>query len=195
MAAFNWKQFLTDYSQELAMRNQLLDWAEVPQSARDDHWFGFPPATEEEIATAEKSLEIELPDNVRAFYRVTNGWMLCGHRIYDIRPVEKLCWLSEGSPDLWSICEVDSDPPEDADEREWWYEQGIKVRCSLMLNTRGDDATLLFDPRVDLSTHKFRFGTWAAWNPAMVWTASTLAEFFEQSRETLTQIDGLSGTP
>lgn len=189
MVTFNWKQFLTDYSHELASHHQYLDWAEVPQRARDAGWFGFPPATEAMIANAERSLGIQLPDDLRAFYLVTNGWMLCGHSIYDIRPVEELCWLSDGSPALWSICEVNPEPPEDDDDREWWYDQGIKVCRSLMLNTRGDDATLLYDPTDDLSSNEFRYGTWAAWHPAMEWSAITFQEFFEQERETLEEID------
>ncbi len=190
MAAFNWNQFLTDYSQELASKDQYLDWAEVPQAARDAKWFGFPPATDEAIAKSERLLGIQMPEDMRDFYRVTNGWMLCGHTIYDIRPIEQLCWLSDGEPELWSVCEVDDDPPEDDDEREWWYDQGVKVRRSLMLNTRGDDSTLLFDPDADPSSNELRFGTWAAWNPAMEWTATSLEEFFLQSREMLAQMDG-----
>lgn len=186
MATFNWKQFLTEYSQELASQHQYLDWAEVSQVAREAKWFGFAPATENEIACAEQSLGIQLPEDMRGFYRVTNGWMLCGHSIHDIRPVEELRWLSDGDPKLWELCEVDPEPPEDDDdEREWWYEQGIKVRRSVILNTRGDDATLLYDPLADVSANELRYGTWAAWNPAMEWTASTLSEFFQQSREAL----------
>lgn len=189
MVTFNWLQFLKDYSHELASFNQLLDWAEAPEAAREEQWFGFPPATNDQIVNAEQLLKISLPDDIRAFYRVTNGWMVCGHSVYDIRPIEKLCWLSDGSPDLWSICKVDGDPPEDEGEREWWYEQGVKVCRSLMLNTRGADSTLLFDPEADVTTNELRFGTWAAWNPAMVWTALSLTEFFEQSRETSNNID------
>lgn len=189
MTSLNWNKFLADYSLDLSMRIQLLDWAEVPQIAREVGWFGFAPATEDEITSAERSLGIQLPDDLRAFYRVTNGWMLCGHSIYDIRPVEELCWLSEGAPELWSICEMDPEPPQDDDDREWWYNQGIKVCRSLMLNTRGDDSTLLYDPAGDLYTGELRYGTWAAWNPAMEWTAKTFQDFFQQEREILAHID------
>jgi hypothetical protein len=188
MAVFNWNQFLIDYSRELASRQQLLAWAEIPQEPREKCWFGYPPATDEQILIAEQSLEIQLPEDLRAFYRVTNGWMLCGHSIYDIRPIDELCWLSTGSRDLWSLCQVDAQPPQDEDEREWWYDQGVKVCRSLMLNRRGDDATLLFDPGAK-QANELRYGTWAAWNPAMEWTAGSLQEFFEQSREILSQID------
>jgi hypothetical protein len=192
MAVFNWKQFLTDYSRELASRQQLLDRAEVPSDAREKIWFGYPPATDEQITDAEQSLGIQLPEGMHAFYRVTNGWMLCGHSIYDIKPIDRLCWLSDGSPYLWSLCKVNAEPPydDDEDEREWWYEQGVKVCRSLMLNGRGDDSTLLFDPQADPSTNELRFGTWAAWNPGMEWCAISLEEFFEQSRGTLAQMDG-----
>jgi len=187
---FDWRQFLTDYSRELANRTQCLDWADVPHAARDDQWFGYPPATDDQISNAEQSLNITLPEDIRSFYRVTNGWMLCGHSIYDIRPVQELCWLSVGNPRLWSLCEVDTHAPEDEDDREWWYEQGIKVRRSLLLNTRGDDAYLLFDPETATSTTELRYGTWAAWNPAMNWMTATFVDFFRAERENLAQIVG-----
>jgi hypothetical protein len=189
MAALDWKRFLTDYSRELAFRTPLLDRAGVPEEASEQKWLGYPPATDAQIASAERSLHVVLPDDVRAFYRTTNGWRLCGHQIYDIKPVHELCWLSDGSPTIWTLCKVDMSPPVDDEEHEWWYDQGVKVRRSLMLSTRGDDSMLLFDPESDLPAHELRYGTWAAWNPAMEWTANSLAQFFEQSRETLMQMD------
>lgn len=91
----------------------------------------------------------------------------------------------------WSLSKVDAEPPKnDEYELELWYDQGVKVCRSLMLNTRGDDSTLFFDAESDVSKNELQYGTWAAWNPAMEWTALTLAEFFQQSRETLAQIVG-----
>lgn len=190
MASFNWREFLADYSRELACHPQLLVRADVAADVRKSAWFGFAPATGEQVLETERRLGIQLPEEMHEFYRVTNGWRVCGYRIYDIQPVERLCWLSDGSPDLWSLCKVDPEPPADPEEREWWYEQGVRVCRSLMLNTKGDDSTLLFDPHIGTSSNELRFGTWAAWNPAMEWTAISLQEFFEQSRETLAQIDG-----
>ncbi len=191
MTAFDWKRFLTDYSQELLLRDIYLNWAAVPVSAREAKWLGYPPASNAQIVDAERKLGIHFPDDLRAFYQVTNGWMLCGHTIYDIKPVEKLCWLSQGDPSLWSICEVNPNPPEKADDNaayEEWYDQGIKVCRSLMVNTRGDDATLLYDADQSIPESEFRFGTWAAWHPAMKWTALTFSDFFKLERETLSQV-------
>ena len=163
----------------------------MPHTARDAKWFGFPPASDEEISTAERRLDIPFPDDLREFYRTTNGWMLCGATIYDIMPVQELCWLSTGDPDLWSICEVNPLPPKESGAAyEDWYDQGIKVCRSLMLNTRGDDARLLYDPEPAISAGEQRYGTWAAWHPAMQWRSNTLLEFFEQQRATLSEMGG-----
>lgn len=189
MGDINWKEFLAEYSIELARNNELLDWAEVPEEARKARWFGYPPATYDQIIEAEDRLGIQLPNDIREFYGITNGWMICGNTIYDIMPIEEVCLYSKGEPELWSISEVDSDPPDDELGREIWYETGIKVCRSIMLNRRGDDSTLLYDPGTYSSEDELRFGDINAWNPGIQWTAISLGEYFLQSRETFRYIN------
>lgn len=147
-------------------------------------WFGFPPAAEEKILATERRLEITLPDDLKAFYRVTNGWGVFGVYGCGIVPVDKLAWLSESDPGLCSICMVDPDAPSDEVEREWWYEQGIKVCRSIQLSTSGSEARLLFDPSADSIT-ELRYGIWAAWIPAMEWSDTCFAEFFTREQREL----------
>lgn len=183
----DWTAFLQSYSAELASREERLNWAEVPQEARDKRWLGYPPATDDQIEATESRLGITLPEDVRAFYRISNGWMLCDNSIYDLRPLEDWCWLREGDPDLWELCQSDEFAIEDDDD--YGHEQGTKVCRSLLLNTRGDDASMLYDPFAQEDDLKLCFGTWASWNPAMEWTATTLSEYFVNEREITNQVD------
>lgn len=187
----DWSSFLTEYSRELASCSEYLDWAKVPQYARDANWFGNPPATAEQFVSAEKMLQVSLRQDLREFCLVTNGWMLCGSSVYDIRPVEELQYLTNADPSLWSICAVDGTPPvNDPVEYEMWYEDGIKVCRSIVLNTRGDDSTFLFDSESNLPDNEFRYGTFAAWNPGMEWVSPSFAQYFQEARKTLIQITG-----
>lgn len=144
-------------------------------------WLGFPPATDEQIVATEQRLGITLPCDLKSFYRVTNGWSVIGVYGFGIVPVNELAWLSEADPVLCSNCMVDQDAPINEVEREWWYEQGIKVCRSILLSTGGSEARLLFDPATDTTT-ELRYGLWASWIPAMEWSDTCFAEFFAREQ-------------
>ena len=70
MAELDWATFLRTWS------GQLLDspLAEgLSADVRASAWLGFPPATDDELADAERRLKIPLPPSYRAFLKVSNG--------------------------------------------------------------------------------------------------------------------------
>ena len=70
-----------------------------------------PPATDEEIASAEERLGIELPDDLKAFYRASNGMefvdipdSMC---MPGIRSIEDLDWAPAKDLGLSELLELD----------------------------------------------------------------------------------------
>ena len=79
-----WRKFLNPYSIELLNDDSEI---EVSQEVYQSQWMGYQPATETQIVEAEKRLGVSLPNSLRNFYLVTNGWRETGHFIYDILPL------------------------------------------------------------------------------------------------------------
>lgn len=183
MNEYEWELFLEEVCILQLGCEKLIASASLPDAIYASDWLGRCPATEEQIFATELRLKVKLPEDLKAFYRATNGWMLFGTYHYGIVPVEELNWLSESDPSLWSICEVDEAPPSDNAEREFWYEQGIRVRRSLMLSVVGTEYAMLYDP---LSNDcEKAYGMWVAQNPAMEWTDVSFSNMFERERKYL----------
>lgn len=186
----DWQTFLANYSSELLADQEYLDWAEIPSEARESRWFGFEPASEAAILSAEQRLNTTLPEDLKAFYRVTNGWMFCSTTIYDIVPVQALRYLKGADPNLYSLSlGLVNASTSDEDLLEYRFTDETKVFRSIVLNTRGDAATLLLDPERDLPNDEARYGTWAAWHPGMSWDCLTFVEFFQAERESMMESD------
>lgn len=168
-AAFmDWNCFSSEYSKELQSKTRYLDWAKVPQSARDANWFGFEPATESLIRETEERLRITLPIDLTTFYLVTNGWMFCSTIAYDIKPVQCLNYLPASDPELCSLCDGLINPStSDPELQNARYIDEFKVLRSISLNTSGDDTRLLFDSDTTLPAEELRYGTWTSWHPGM----------------------------
>lgn len=64
-------------------------------------WIGKSPATEIEITTAEKRLGIELPEDVKEFYKNTNGTSeILSHTFCGFDAIENIDWLKNAIPDM-----------------------------------------------------------------------------------------------
>ncbi len=137
-----WRQFLNQYTRELLDDNSEI---EVSQEVYQSKWMGYEPATETQIIEAEKSLGVSLPNSLRNFYLITNGWRETGHFIYDILPVEEIDWLQIRDSHLYGIaCELEEIQ---ATSNEHRYQQGTQVKRSLAISSWGDAAIWLLDPR------------------------------------------------
>jgi hypothetical protein len=102
MATFAWKEFLTQWSQELLAyedirtdRRRLL-----PAGAVSAGWLGFAGATEAQIAQAEARLGIRLPPSYREFLAVSNGWSVLTWFIDHLWSTDEIDWLSVRRQDL-----------------------------------------------------------------------------------------------
>ena len=152
-------------------------------------WMGYEPAPEAAISAAEDRLGCQLPPSLRTFYEVSNGWGMTGSVIFDLLPVEKIGWLKDLDPHLYQIgCKSEerrggrpfkSDPDSTRLER-YCLEQGTMVKRSLVISSWGDAAIWLLDPDEPLPNGEWRGGCWAAWNPAMAWTAESFARIDAQ---------------
>ncbi|BAY86586.1 hypothetical protein NIES267_60960 [Calothrix parasitica NIES-267] len=173
-----WKKFLKRYSIELLSEDSEIEFdEEIYQS----QWMGYEPATETQIAEAEKRLNMTLPNSLRNFYLVTNGWRETGYYIHDILPVEKIDWLRIRDSHLHGIaCKAEErrDIPDNYD-----YEQGTQVKRSLAISSWGDAAIWLLDPGEQDSRGEWAGACWASWIPGMEWTATSFAELMEKELE------------
>jgi hypothetical protein len=62
----------------------------LPDEVRESGWLGFPACSDHEIRSAEMRLGVTLPNTLRDFYLLTNGWRNLNEFVYAILPVEKI---------------------------------------------------------------------------------------------------------
>lgn len=74
MGSFDWKSFLLCWSQIILESMNDEEKQQLPQEVLDSGWFGYPGATDEQIAKVEARLQRRLPPSYREFLKVTNGW-------------------------------------------------------------------------------------------------------------------------
>ncbi len=177
----DWRAFLERYSRDLLECPDVT--VGLPPEALDSAWLGFPPATDAEISETEDRLGRSLPPSLKTFYSVTNGWRTTGLFVWNILPVEGLGWLKDREPQLFELAEMAEGTPgpfknDPGDVRldEYRYEQGTRVKRSLILNSEGDASTWLLDPEEQTSDGEWAAGRWSSWNPAMQWRAPSFAE-------------------
>ena len=173
-----WQQFLKRYSIELLAEDSEI---EVDRQAYQNQWMGYEGATETQIIEAEKRLGTTLPNSLRNFYLVTNGWRETGYFIYDILPVEEIDWLRIRDSHLYDIAcraEKRQDIPDN-----YYYEQGTQVKRSLAISSEGDAAIWLLDPGELDAQGEWAGGCWASWIPGMEWRATSFRQLIELELE------------
>jgi hypothetical protein len=193
MTPDEWKQFLDCLSRDLLADEDTAE--QLPPDVVSSGWLGFAPASEREIAEAEERLGRELPPSLRSFFSVTNGWRFVGCFIWDILSVQEIGWLHEREPFLFDLAveaENESRPfkddPGDVRRDEYRYEQGTRVKRSLVVNSKGDASNWLLDPETFDAFGEWAGGRWSSWNPAMEWSASSFAELMKDEYETFVRL-------
>src|ERR1700733_11746138 len=121
------------------------------------------------------------PPSLRTFYEVSNGWGMLRSFIFDVLPVEQIGWLKDrsGKQDagLYRIaCNAES-PPQDKPRAPWKkdpdgmrgrayrFEQGTRLKRSLVISSWGDAAVSLLDPGEQGHDAEWPGGRWASWHP------------------------------
>ena len=108
-----WRELLQQLS-DLAIADNEIRKRLTPQQI-DKRWLGEPPASEEQIATAEKRLGVRLPPSYRAFLKVSNGWHYPNPFVARVAGTEEIGFLRDIQPELiaaWSEGGNLSDLPE-----------------------------------------------------------------------------------
>ena len=173
-----WQEFLKHYSIELLADNSDI---EVDEEVYQSKWMGYKLATETQIIEAEKRLGISLPNSLRNFYLVTNGWRDVGYFIYDILPIEKIDWLRLGKSYLYEMaCKIEE--KQDSSD-EYCYQEGTQVRRSLAISSWGDAGIWLLYPGEQDAQGEWAGGHWASWKHDIDWWVTSFAELMERELE------------
>lgn len=68
-----------------------------------EQWIGRVGATEEQIFETEKRLGISLPEDVKEFYKITNGTAeILSHTFSGFMPIHEIDWLKNAIPDMFT---------------------------------------------------------------------------------------------
>ena len=182
-----WKAYLQDCSRQIIEAGEA-DGPILPKETIRSGWLGYEGASSTAVRQAEKRLGISLPPSLSAFYAVTNGWRTVGCFVWNVLPVEKIGWLAELEPDLWenaiSLEEHEAND-ERADIRSWAYEEGMRVKRSLVASAWAecDASTCLLDPETVNDNGEWAGGRWSSWNPGMEWIADSFEGLFRDEYE------------
>ena len=186
MTPFEMRDFLQGYSRELIACAEIAD--RLPPEVVHSGWLGFEPVSEEQLLQAEQRLGVSLPESLRSFYRVTNGWRITGFFVDEVLPIGRIDWIEHLSPDLYRIASETEgaygpigEHVEGEHMAEYRFEQGTRVKRSLVISLEGDASTWLLDPGTQTVTGEWAAGRWSSWNPAMSWQAESFADllFYE----------------
>lgn len=190
MEPLEWKAYLHECSHQMIADdnndNKGGGW-NVPQEVIESGWLGYEGASAEAIQKAETRLGITLPPSLRSFYAVTNGWRNVGCFIWEVLPLEKLGWIADLEANLWEMAvstEEENAHHERADLREYAYEDGTRVKRSLVIAQDGDASTWLLDPLTVSTKGEWSGGRWSSWNPGMEWLTESFEQLFRDEYET-----------
>lgn len=176
MSSFDWERFLKRWSQEI-MESIGNDQNHLPPEVVESGWFGYPGATEKQIAQAEARLGTALPPSYRAFLQVTNGWRQTTPFINRLWSTEEIDWFSvrhqnwldvllakSGYPSQTSADAITlpSIPDEEyfvyGDEQDCSKIRAEYLQTALEISQRGEAAIYLLNPQIVTET-----GEWEAW--------------------------------
>lgn len=178
--AFDWRSFLLGWSGEWA--DSLPDdeiRGEEDETARQERWLGFPPASEERIAAMEERLGRRMSPSYREFLRVSDGWRHAGGFVWLLAGTADARWHEDASglAELFEEYLDDDAGPEERHEADIW-------RRGLQLDVESDITHVLMDPEDVDENGEWAVYTWASWRAAPPERhASFLAFMREMHRE------------
>ncbi len=183
-----WRSFLARYSEEGFAWEKLWGLSShLTEDVTKRPWMGFAPADESALQTSESRLGRKLPPSLRCFYSVSNGWRQRGGQndCYGVLPVEEVGWLRDR--DLWvnqwaRQVELKAGPfqndPDNQRRNEYRYEQGTRVRRSLVISF--PRLCWMLDPGVEPHDGEWP-GGYLLYSPLnMSWCATNFAELLAE---------------
>ena len=96
--ATKWRDLLQQIS-DLAIADPQIR-PELTEEQVAKRWLGELPATESQIAQAEKRLGVRLPPSYRAFLKVSNGWNYPNSFVVRLASTEQIGWTRQVTPDM-----------------------------------------------------------------------------------------------
>lgn len=93
-----WRALLQDLSDLAIADPKIRSKLTKEQIAR--RWLGEPPATNAQIAAAEKRLGVRLPPSYRAFLKVSNGWNHPDWVVERLGSADEIGWTRDKDPEL-----------------------------------------------------------------------------------------------
>ncbi|WHM41077.1 SMI1/KNR4 family protein [Streptomyces sp. BPTC-684] len=171
--AFDWRPFLLRWSGEWS--DSLPDDAarsEKDETARRVRWLGFPPASEERIATMEERLGRRIPPSYREFLKVSNGWQHAGGFIFLLAGTADARWHDNesGLADMFEEYLDDDAGPEERREADLW-------RRGLQLDVESDITHVLLDPEDVDEEGEWAVYVWSSWRAAPPERYANFGEF------------------
>lgn len=175
----NWKPFLDQWSRAILAAPDR-EYFELPPDVIESGWLGYPPATEEQIAAAEKRLGVTLPPSYRAFLKVSNGWRHMG--LYDtgLVPVQEIDLARIAVPDYiqpWLNELTD-------DDTDWEGVDYHHLTDALLISKGGySEELLLLNPKVTTPDGEWQAWLFAHWIPGAQTYDSFWALLQEEHRQ------------
>ena len=155
------------------------DWLGVadrrwPASVRRSLWLGYKPATDRQIAQAEKRLGIELPPSYKAFLRVSDGWRNTTPFVDKLLPIREVAWFAADHPSWIDAYGGDNLSPElptreyfsYGQEASLWFEPR-HLRHTLQISAVGDAEVVLLNPDAVTADGEWEAWFFANWQPSV----------------------------
>jgi hypothetical protein len=166
---FPWRPLLERWSRQWLGLDEYA--AELPDDVAESGWIGYPPASERQIAAAERRLGATLPPSYRAFLRISNGWRRTSPFISRLWGVEEVEWLPARNQELIDVW--NEQPYAVPDEEYIVYDESQDsvslrpeyLRTALEISDWGDSAIYLLNPQVVTPEGEWEAWFFASWYP------------------------------
>jgi cell wall assembly regulator SMI1 len=175
-------------------RLRLTD-SEVAVSVPDEKvnlgWLGEPPATEEELATAERRLGTTLPPSYRAFLTEANGFEQLSASIWRLYGTGEIHWFRVLNQDWIDAYQTGDDisPEEHLSQKQNCVAfRSAYLSSCLQISEEGDSAVVLLNPEVVTAAGEWETWFFANWLPGAT-RYSSFREFMEAELRTLSNAD------
>jgi hypothetical protein len=90
---------------DISKRAFLLNEFDFTEESKEKKWLGYQPASDEEIASAEATLQVKFPNDYIEFLKTTNGFpqfITTGVTFLPVTEVDYLLNINEDLVEIWS---------------------------------------------------------------------------------------------
>lgn len=160
---------MLDWTSLLKRWSTDLNQTKLAQRLDPPDWLGFAPASDEQIAAAERRLGVLLPPSYRAFLKTSNGWRRTTTFIGRVRPVTEINWFRVEN-EQWA--EIYAEQGSDLPDNEYFdYSEGsasdhrASHMKSLLQISDVDDGVYLLNPEAVTPDGEWEAWFFANWTP------------------------------